>query len=55
MFVTKSKEVTAGWGEMHNEGISNLYSSLYYQGDKIEANVMGKECSTREKDEKKFG
>jgi hypothetical protein len=46
IFGTERKDVTGEWRRLHNEELSDLYSSpKCYLGDKIE-NEMDRACST---------
>ena len=42
--VVRWDEVTGEWMRLHNEELSDLYSSPNFAGDKIEKNEMGRAC-----------
>jgi hypothetical protein len=45
--VFKRNEVTGEWRKIHNEELTDLYSSPQYcSGDKIDKNEMGGACGT---------
>jgi hypothetical protein len=41
IFGSKRDEVAGEWRKLHNEELTDLYSTKYCSGDKIENNAMG--------------